>query len=83
MYSLVYDRRIERDLRPIPRDHRRLILHRIVQLSEEPRRPQVEKLGGIDGYRLRVGDYRVLFTIDDDRKIVTRYRVRHRREAYR
>ena len=38
---------------------------------------------GVDGYRLRVGDYRVLFTIDDHAKRVTIYRILHRRDAYR
>ena len=83
MYHLVYDRQIEKDIRRIPRVLRSTILVRIEQLSTEPRRPQVEKLSGIDGYRLRIGDYRVLFTIDDARHVVTIYRVLHRREAYR
>jgi len=52
-------------LRRILAQQRRFILHRIEQLSVDPRRPQVEKLTGVAGYRLRVGDYRVLFTIDD------------------
>ncbi len=83
MYSLAYDRRIEKDLRRIPAQQRRFILHRIEQLSVDPRRPQVEKLTGVAGYRLRVGDYRVLFTIDDRSKRLIVYRILHRREAYR
>jgi len=83
VYSLAYDRRIEKDLRRIPAQQRRLILHRIEQLSVDPRRPQVEKLTGVAGYRLRVGDYRVLFTIDDRSKRLIVYRILHRREAYR
>ena len=83
MYQLVYDQRIEKDLRPIPKSFRQLILQRIALLASEPRRPNVEKLAGANAYRLRVGDYRVLLTIDDARKVVTIYRVRHRREAYR
>ena len=83
MYLLTYDRRIEKDLRPLPTPLRRLILQRIEQLAVEPRRPQVEKLTGIEGYRLRVGEYRLLFTIDDRLKRVTVYRILHRREAYR
>ena len=83
MYQLVYDQRIEKDLRVIPKPQRQLILQRVELLSAAPRRPQVEKLTGIDGYRLRVGVYRVLFTIDDALKLVTIYRIRHRKEAYR
>ena len=75
MYRLAYDPRIEKDLRPIPKSYRRLILQRLMLLTHDPRPAQVEKLSGrADEYRLRVGDYRVLFTI---------YRIRHRREAYR
>jgi len=83
VYSLAYDRRIERDLRRIPSQQRRLILQRIEQLAEYPRGRQVEKLSGIAGYRLRVGDYRVLFTIVDRSKRIIVYRIVHRREAYR
>ena len=83
MYRLAYDSRIEKDLRTLPTSSRRLILQRIELLADEPRRPQVEKLTGLEGYRLRVGDYRVLLTIDDANKLVTIYRILHRREAYR
>lgn len=70
-------------MRSIPKSYRRLILQRIEPLARQPRRPQVEKLTGIEGYRLRVGEYRVLFTIDDRAKLVTIYRILHRRHAYR
>ena len=83
MYTLAYDPRIEKDLRGIPKSQRLNILKRIEDLSAEPRRPQVEKLTEAQGYRLRVGDYRVLFTIDDQVHQVTIYRIRHRREVYR
>ena len=83
MYRLAYDQRVEKDLHRIPKSQRRLLLQRIELLPTEPRRPQVEKLTGLEGYRLRVGDYRVLLTIDDARKLVTIYRILHRREAYR
>ncbi len=83
MYSLAYDRRIERDLRRMPAQQRRLILRRIEQLAADPRGRQVEKLSGMEGYRLRIGDYRVLFTIDVRGKRVIIYRIVHRREVYR
>ena len=52
-------------------------------LADDPRPPQSIKLEDIPGYRLRVGDYRVLYTIDDKAKLVTVYRVQHRRDVYR
>ena len=42
-----------------------------------------KKLRGTDGRRIRIGDYRILYRIDDANHIVTIYRIRHRREAYR
>jgi len=83
VYDLIYDQRITKDIRRIHPLQRRLILHRIEQLASQPRRPQVEKLTGLDAYRLRVGDYRILFTIDDRARRVTVYRILHRRDAYR
>lgn len=83
MYSLNYDKRIVKDLRRVPKHLRDHILEKTAQLSANPRGPQVEKLVGMDGYRLRIGDYRALFTIDDRIKAVTVYRILHRREVYR
>lgn len=83
MYDLLYDRRIEKDLRRIPKATRRLILSKVEKLTAKPRSHQVEKLTGFNGYRLRVGNYRILFTIDDTGKRITIYRIIHRREAYR
>jgi len=55
----------------------------ILGLEKEPRGHQTEKLAGGGGYRLRIGEYRVLYRIDDSSKRVFVYRVKHRREAYR
>ena len=55
----------------------------IDDLSRDPRPPGVKKLSGVEGYRLRKGGYRVLFTIDDKAKEIRIYRIGHRREIYR
>jgi len=53
-------------------------------LEQNPRPHGCTKLeGSEDEYRVRVGDYRILYVIDDKAKLVTVARVRHRREAYR
>jgi mRNA interferase RelE/StbE len=53
-------------------------------LAENPRPPGCRKLVGGEGdWRLRVGDYRVLYEINDMRKVVRVLHVKHRREAYR
>jgi mRNA interferase RelE/StbE len=54
----------------------------ILALAQNPRPPGSKKLSGRDGWRIRQGDYRVIYEIDDDAKTVTVLRVRHRREAY-
>ncbi|MBI2866624.1 MAG: type II toxin-antitoxin system RelE/ParE family toxin [Chloroflexi bacterium] len=52
-------------------------------LAENPRPQGVDKLEGVQFWRIRVGDYRVVYGIDDNARIVTVVRVAHRREAYR
>lgn len=59
------------------------ILRALVRLAGDPyRSPAVKALDG-GGYRLRVGDFRVLFIIENDRVVVLVVGVKHRREAYR
>lgn len=54
-------------------------------LGAVPRPPGARKLqgSGRDDYRIRIGDYRVLYEVDDTARVVRIMRVRHRREAYR
>ncbi|MDP9456661.1 MAG: hypothetical protein CYG60_23830 [Actinobacteria bacterium] len=55
----------------------------IDDLAAEPRPPQSIELRGREGRRLRVGDYRVIYEVDDDELIVTVLGVGHRRDVYR
>jgi mRNA interferase RelE/StbE len=52
-------------------------------LSDNPRHSGSKKLTAREGYRIRVGDYRVLYKIDDNAKVVTVYRVKARGDVYR
>jgi len=53
-------------------------------LQDNPRPAGARKLRGQQrAWRIRVGDYRVLYQVDDRQRIITVYRIRHRREAYR
>jgi len=52
-------------------------------LANEPRPAGAKKLEGLEGYRIRIGDYRILYLIDDKSRLIIVYRVKHRREAYR
>ncbi len=68
----------------MPRNVIERIINQIEELSENPRPRQSRKLAGADRlYRLRVGDYRIIYEVDDDASEVIVFYARHRREAYR
>lgn len=84
MYELLIERTAERDLKSLPTTLFDRIVPRIRSLAETPRPPGCHKLAGsLNDWRIRIGDYRVLYEIDDARKRVRIFRVRHRREVYR
>jgi mRNA interferase RelE/StbE len=73
-----------RDFKRQPEAARRRIAPRIDALADEPRPSGVLPLTGMHGYyRLRVGDYRVIYKVEDDHLLVLVIRVANRREAYR
>lgn len=82
-YKIVFKQSVARDLRDIPKKDVKRILQRIDRLAEDPRPPGVEKLSGDDKYRLRQGNYRILYTIEDIIVTVVIVKVGHRREIYR
>jgi len=83
MYSIRILRRAIKDIAGLPKEYARLVSQHIDRLGENPRPPDAKKLRGMTDYSLRVGVYRILYDIDDDAQIVTIYRIKHRREAYR
>ena len=82
-YSLVVKKSAERELRALPKADLRRVTDRLRGLANAPRPPGHEKLSGQDHFRVRQGDYRVVYAIDDDQRIVTIIKIGHRREAYR
>ena len=62
---------------------RQRIVQRIQGLSENPRPPLCQKLSGHDRYRLRQGQYRIVYEIRDDELVVVIIQIGHRREVYR
>ncbi len=84
MYALFIRRSAERDLRKLSQVVLWRVNEKILALRHNPRPPSVRKLvGTLEGWRIRVGDYRILYQIDDDAQTVTIVRVKHRREVYR
>lgn len=82
---VVYEAKAMKDLKSIDAVARKAILSKIVQYAAAPDSfaNNVKRLQGSAFYRLRVGDYRVIFSLDGDLTVImTIIRVRHRREAY-
>jgi len=84
LYQLQLDGRAQKDLDRLCGNTLRRVLEALTALRENPRPPGCLKLRGAeDAYRIRVGDYRVLYSVDDGAQTIMVWRVRHRREAYR
>lgn len=84
MYQLLIKRSAERDLRKLPKSVFRRINERILALPGDPYSPGARKLSSsLVGWRVRVGDYRILYQVDEEVQIITIIRVRHRRDVYR
>ena len=85
-YAFRWRERAVRQLRAIPQQTALTILQALTPLGDDPRRPDAEikkLLGYPDRYRLRVGDYRIIYEIIDAQLIILIVGVGHRREAYR
>ena len=84
MYEVYVEKAAENDLKRLPTTTFQRIIFRIRTLAENPRPSGCRKLtGSKDDWRIRIGDHRVLYEIDEKAKAVRILRVRHRREAYR
>ncbi|MBI5892074.1 MAG: type II toxin-antitoxin system RelE/ParE family toxin [Deltaproteobacteria bacterium] len=84
MYKLVIKNSAKKELDAIPADQFLKIDAAILALKTNPHpHPQSKKLKGEDKRRLRVGDYRVVYAVNGKEKVITIYRVRHRKEVYR
>ena len=82
-YSILITKSAVNELANVPAKDRQRIVTRIGSLADEPRPMGVEKLSGDDKYRIRQGDYRILYEIVDADLIVTVVRVGNRRDVYR
>ena len=84
LYKIEWKRSATKELKQLPRDAMLRILEAIEQLSQEPYPAGVRKLAGSEhAWRIRVGDYRVVYTIVESALVIEIIRVRHRKDAYR
>jgi mRNA interferase RelE/StbE len=83
-YTLIISKSVQKQLKLLPTDVGDRVVEKIQQLADDPRPPGVVKLKGTDHeYRIRAGDYRVRYEIDDNNQIIRLVQCKHRREIYR
>jgi len=82
-YRVIIRKSVVKDMRGIPMKDARRIIAALKSLADNPRPPGTKKLSGQERYRLRQGNYRILYEIVDDRLIVCVVRVGDRRDIYR
>lgn len=84
LYKIEPKSSLEHDLRKIDRQYIQKILDAIESLAENPFPIQSRKMRSSESsYRLRVGDYRIIYQVDTENKVVTIYNIRHRKDAYK
>ncbi|MFC1479648.1 type II toxin-antitoxin system RelE/ParE family toxin [Planctomycetota bacterium] len=82
-YNLEIKRSAVKELNKIPRKDLKKIIKRIKSLADDPRPADCVKLSGDEKYRIRQGNYRILYSIHDTILIVCVVRIAHRKDAYK
>jgi mRNA interferase RelE/StbE len=82
-YSVLVKKSVYKTLAALPRADVKRLAGAMTGLAEDPHPPQSKKLTNDDRYRLRVGDYRILYVIENRILVVTVVKVGHRRDVYR
>ena len=83
MYRLEVNHTAHPDLSGLSAQTQERVNRAIERLAQNPRPPDNKKLTAREGYKIRVGDYRILYQIDDGAKVVVIYRVMPRGDVYR
>lgn len=83
-FKVEFKRSAEKDLRRLPPQAVKLVVAQIAQLKDEPFPSQSLKLTDTERlYRLRVGDYRIIYEVDAEAHTIVIHYIRHRKDAYR
>lgn len=85
MYKISYSKEAEKTLQRMPRNMAKLILGKLKDIAVNPYadHPNATKLQGREGYRLRVGDWRVIYKIQNEQLIIVVMKIASRGEVYR
>ena len=83
-YRLLIKPYAVKEIEKVPRKKdRQRIVRRIGELAQDPRPPGCRKLSGEDRYRIRLGEYRVVYAVQDEDLTVHVVKIGHRRDVYR
>ena len=82
-YSVLIKKSAERELRALPKQDLRRVVDRIRALAGDPRPHGSEKITGEERYRIRQGDHRIVYAVDDEGRTVEIVKIGHRRRLYR
>lgn len=83
VYSIFFKESARKELETIPRRDLQRIMERVAGLTDDPRPYGSEKLSGQERYRIRQGNYRIVYSIQDIELTVWVVKIGHRREVYR
>ena len=82
-FELFFKESVWKDLKKIPKSDLKKILSRVEELGNNPRPTGCEKLTGLELYRIRQGNYRIVYSIQDDELTIWVIKVGHRKDIYR
>ena len=82
-YNILIERQAQKELSNLPKLDLKKIEAAILKLANNPRPHNSKKLTGREGWRIRVGNYRVIYLIEDNNLVVIVVEVGHRKEVYK
>lgn len=83
LYKVVFAKRVRKDFKKIPERDANRLLKAIKLLAADPQPPHSKKLKGEELFRIRMGNYRVIYFIEGDQVIVSVVKVWHRKDLYK
>lgn len=82
-YSIVFKESVRKELTRIPHKELQAIDRKILVLADNPRPPGCKKLASEEKWRIRAGNYRIIYEIDNKEIVITIIRIGHRKDVYR
>ena len=82
-YKLLFKESVYKDLKVLSRSDLKIILSKIEELAKNPRPAGSQKLSGLELFRVRQGEYRIVYSIQDRELVVHVIKVGHRKDVYR